>query len=625
MDVGIGTIAGTPRNQLASSVAAHLAPLIDFAKTQLTGYESSFSSFPIYFKATGGMREVALQEREEIMYWVRELLSDKSFCPFFFRKEMARVISGEEEAIYSWAAMNFLLGSLLPASAGLGEGYMNSSYGTLDLGGSSTQIAFYVPSQDISEGLYKLQIGGQKHWNVYTKSFLQFGVVSARKRHLGLVADAAVKAGTAEERRNFGTQSDDDGDEKWKRKLQPVLEENAQSKAQKSSSPTMQSTTFIPTSPPLRTVSTSVVDYCFHSGYTERIVSALAPSTSIEVSGPPVALSNQLDLCMQVLRPLMEKDANQYCDIVYHGECSIGGAYQPTLPQGDHGHFIGTSSYKLPWKFLSLPPTTTISNVISKAEKMCSLSFKEVQAYVAANNETMGTDKSILGSMPYFCFLSSYTLVLLKDGYGFVNNSTLTVVDEVNGNKAGWALGAIMHEINNLPWELEMPSEREPWGKLFLAASIGLVVGVIVAFSISKELMSIEPHVHNGMSGASSFEGGLYAYAQQAYSPIRNGNHIAGGSLGGRNGSGGGLEMTSYQGAPFAAYDSLSEDGLQDSQFSVQLHRLQPAERSGWGGGGAGSSPESAGTTSTGTSPNWSKHISQFVQPFTVDADGEKE
>jgi Golgi nucleoside diphosphatase len=80
---------------------------------------------------------------------------------------MGRILSGEEEAIYSWSAINFLMGTLLPASQGTGEARpINGTYGTLDLGGSSSQIAFFVPSQDISEGLFKLQIGSQKHWNV---------------------------------------------------------------------------------------------------------------------------------------------------------------------------------------------------------------------------------------------------------------------------------------------------------------------------------------------------------------------------------------------------------------------------------------------------------------------------
>lgn len=52
------------------------------------------------------------------------------------------------------------------------------------VGGSSTQIAFFAPDQDILDGLFKLQIGSQKHWNVYAKSFLEFGINSARNRHL---------------------------------------------------------------------------------------------------------------------------------------------------------------------------------------------------------------------------------------------------------------------------------------------------------------------------------------------------------------------------------------------------------------------------------------------------------
>ena len=39
-----------------------------------------------------------------LLYTYTGILSDKSQCPFFFTDDMARVISGEEEAIYSWAA-----------------------------------------------------------------------------------------------------------------------------------------------------------------------------------------------------------------------------------------------------------------------------------------------------------------------------------------------------------------------------------------------------------------------------------------------------------------------------------------------------------------------------------------
>lgn len=48
--------------------------------------------------------------------------------------------------------------------------------------------------QDILANLFKLQIGGQKHWNVYTHSFLQFGLNSARLRMHTKVAEEAVEA-----------------------------------------------------------------------------------------------------------------------------------------------------------------------------------------------------------------------------------------------------------------------------------------------------------------------------------------------------------------------------------------------------------------------------------------------
>jgi hypothetical protein len=71
--------------------------------------------------------------------------------------------------------------------------------GALDLGGASTQIAFFVPDQDILANMFKLQIGGQKHWNVYVHSFLYFGANSALARlNQRMVAEAqAAGGGTA--------------------------------------------------------------------------------------------------------------------------------------------------------------------------------------------------------------------------------------------------------------------------------------------------------------------------------------------------------------------------------------------------------------------------------------------
>ena len=392
MDPGIGDIGSDPLisdEEIKVRVALHLAPLIDYAKKVLAGDEDNFKYYPIYFKATGGMREVNLNDRERIMSWIRIHMSDTNFCPFFFQPEMARVISGEEEAIFSWSAMNFLFGNLLSQSQGTGEvrdDDVNATFGTLDLGGSSTQIAFYVPNQDISLGLYKLQIGGNKFWNVYTNSFLQFGVNSARRRHLArLCADAAASKG-------------------WRPlSLSEIEDASSPFSVQDTTSSKPKFPTISPTSNTYQ-----VLDFCFHSGYSETVPNA-AQGYSVEVSGPSAPTFDQLDRCRKTLLPLMEKDANSYCNIAYHGECSIGGAYQPSLPVGKHGHFIGTSSYKDPWRFLKLPPTASLALFEERARHVCSLSYHEILQYIRSNNLT---SLSIISQN--FCFLSSYTLTLLK-------------------------------------------------------------------------------------------------------------------------------------------------------------------------------------------------------------------
>ncbi len=43
------------------------------------------------------MRELKLKERQELMSHVRELLFDKTLCPFHVEFEFIRIISGEEE------------------------------------------------------------------------------------------------------------------------------------------------------------------------------------------------------------------------------------------------------------------------------------------------------------------------------------------------------------------------------------------------------------------------------------------------------------------------------------------------------------------------------------------------
>jgi len=303
------------------------------------------------------MRELPLDQREAIMQSVRSVLSTKSLCPFYFRDNFARVISGEEEAVYAWTSANFLMGRLLPPLKGIGDAEpINSTYGIVDMGGSSCQIAFFVPTQDISEGLYKLHIGAQKYWNLYAKSFLQYGHVSARRRHLQAIADETTSV-------QFDS-----------------------------------------------TVVPRALDYCFHAGYSENVLNSVG-TTEVEVYGPAVPAGDQYERCAEAVKALMRKSEGDFCVKAYHGECSIGGAYQPSIPVEKDSGFLGISSYIYAWTFLRMPSTASLDEFRIRAKEICSLSFSDVLLYYENMNLV---DNDVSDYLPYYCFLSTYTLSLLE-------------------------------------------------------------------------------------------------------------------------------------------------------------------------------------------------------------------
>lgn len=126
--------------------------------------------------------------------------------------------------------------------------------------------------QDVSEGLFKLQLGGQKHWNVYTKSFLQFGHVSARLRHVTGIANDAMLG----------------------------IDPNSAD---------------VP----------KALNYCFVAGYSEHVSPGPGYdngyyNAQVLISGPPVPAQDQFKRCLEAVQPLLVKYNNDYCNI---GKLSI--------------------------------------------------------------------------------------------------------------------------------------------------------------------------------------------------------------------------------------------------------------------------------------------------------------
>lgn len=169
---GISSYSGAP-----AKAGPSLKGLLDAAAKYIPAdYQAKT---PIWVKATAGMRLVPREEIHALFTEMNTYLGKPSNCPFKYMG--AEVLGGEEEAVFAWISMNFILG-------GIFEGYKVTS-GILDMGGASMQVAFN-PGHDIMSNEFTFYLKRQR-MSVYAKSFIQFGLATAVKRAMKEAAKGA--------------------------------------------------------------------------------------------------------------------------------------------------------------------------------------------------------------------------------------------------------------------------------------------------------------------------------------------------------------------------------------------------------------------------------------------------
>ena len=98
-----------------------------------------------------------------------------------------RIITGEEEGLFGWIAVNYLMDGFTRRSS------VRTTYGFLDMGGASTQIAFEPAakerenSQNLIDVRLRLLGGEEIHHEVFVTTWLGYGTNQARERYVGKV------------------------------------------------------------------------------------------------------------------------------------------------------------------------------------------------------------------------------------------------------------------------------------------------------------------------------------------------------------------------------------------------------------------------------------------------------
>ncbi|XP_062848292.1 ectonucleoside triphosphate diphosphohydrolase 3 [Trichomycterus rosablanca] len=141
------------------------------------------NSTPVFLGATAGMRLLHQKDEQKsntILYEIQEYLRS---LPFVFHN--ASIISGQEEGLYGWITVNYLMGNFLERNVWNAwiHPHGAKTVGSLDLGGASTQIAFMAPDDARGQDLIRVSLYGYEY-NVYTHSFLCYGKNEAEKKVL---------------------------------------------------------------------------------------------------------------------------------------------------------------------------------------------------------------------------------------------------------------------------------------------------------------------------------------------------------------------------------------------------------------------------------------------------------
>ncbi|KAK9449287.1 nucleoside phosphatase family-domain-containing protein [Limtongia smithiae] len=171
----------------------HLEKLLKHAKSIVP--REQHATTPIFLFATAGMRllpePVQKQLLDKTCFYIKKttdfLVSD---CT-----ESIRVIDGETEGLYGWLALNYMLGAFdNPEKHAHGKGH--HTYGFLDMGGASAQVAFAPNATEASKHLDDLygvrlrtQAGVPLEYNVFVSTWLGYGANEARRRYIEMLVD----------------------------------------------------------------------------------------------------------------------------------------------------------------------------------------------------------------------------------------------------------------------------------------------------------------------------------------------------------------------------------------------------------------------------------------------------
>ncbi|KAI9683003.1 MAG: Golgi apyrase [Bathelium mastoideum] len=396
----------------------HLAPLLAHALDHIPAHE--VENTPIFLLATAGMRLLPKAQQTAVL---------QSICTYtrattnFILPDCdlhIQVIPGETEGLYGWIAANYLLGGFDQPNL-IDHGNDHHTYGFLDMGGASAQIAFapnQTETEKHAEDLKLLRMrtvdGAALEYKVFTTTWLGFGANQARQRYVAELEEASPDA-------------------------------------------------------------KELPDPCLPAGLKLKKDGQTIEPGSPEDEGiePTLIGTGQWDECLRKTYPLLEKDVP--CS---DEPCLVHGAHVPSI-DFHVNHFVGVSEY---WhtthEIFEMDKTEKAYDLHTYQDRVlefCSKEWETIERGIAKHSWGKKVDESTAAAA---CFKASWLINMLHDGIGVPRmgledaqhsgiNSTKEVLDKakekgfldpfqpvnkIKGTEVSWTLGKmVLYASSQIP------------------------------------------------------------------------------------------------------------------------------------------------------------------------------
>ncbi|PWN40798.1 hypothetical protein IE81DRAFT_342472 [Ceraceosorus guamensis] len=409
VEPGLSSFATHPQD-----LSLYLRPLLDQAERIVP--PSSLSETPIYVLATAGLRLLSPSHRTSVLRETCRVIQTQSRfkvdrignC-----EEQVQVISGEEEGLLGWIAINYLMDGfhfkeeeekkkkrpdlIDHAAVTSNRTRTQSTFGFLDLGGASTQIAFQpadpAAEEDLTRVTLRMLDGTDVQSDVFVTTFLGYGTNRARERYVEALALGAHNT-TANKT-----------DERQKQVAAIAASASPPSSSTKSNaSSTSNAAQNLVAAAAAAAVSDSssliLTDPCLPSGLS------LQTQTNETLLG-----TGSFETCLASLEPLLDKSAA--CS---RPPCLFHGVHVPPISFATN-HFVGVSEY---WfssnDVFGLGGVYDFVSFQKAASDFCQRSWSDLSS-TFEGHKTWGPQVD-LGRLQMQCFKAAWMTTVLHDGIG---------------------------------------------------------------------------------------------------------------------------------------------------------------------------------------------------------------